>query len=133
MPAVKNVGEPCAREPHARFEVAAGGNQTSRASTRRAVQAPPADPTTTGLKRKSAAANARFSFVASAATRLPLLLSRPAGLKEECEIGRQARRRNPWFVDPEARRVRSHTSSLARACNQRSAALTKPREASAVL
>ncbi len=32
MPTVKNVGEPCAREPHARFEVAAGGNQTSRAS-----------------------------------------------------------------------------------------------------
>ena len=27
MPAVKNVGEPCAGEPHARFEVAAGGNQ----------------------------------------------------------------------------------------------------------
>jgi hypothetical protein len=27
MPAVKNVGEPCAREPHARFEAAAGGNQ----------------------------------------------------------------------------------------------------------
>src|SRR6266508_99654 len=26
MPAVKNVGEPCAGEPHARFEVAAGGN-----------------------------------------------------------------------------------------------------------
>ena len=24
MPAVKNVGEPCAGEPHARFEVAAG-------------------------------------------------------------------------------------------------------------
>jgi hypothetical protein len=45
MPAVKNVGEPCAGEPHARFEVAAGGNQTSRASTRRAVQAPPVDPT----------------------------------------------------------------------------------------
>jgi hypothetical protein len=33
MPAVKNVGEPCAGEPHARFEVAAGGNQASRAST----------------------------------------------------------------------------------------------------
>jgi hypothetical protein len=48
MPTVKNVGEPCAREPHARFDVAAGGNQTSRASTRRAVQAPPADPTVTG-------------------------------------------------------------------------------------
>jgi len=45
MPAVKNVGEPCAGEPHARFDVAAGGNQTSRASTRRAVQAPLADPT----------------------------------------------------------------------------------------
>ena len=44
MPAVKNVGEPCAGEPHARFEVAAGGNQTSRASTSRAVQAPPVDP-----------------------------------------------------------------------------------------
>jgi Fe-S-cluster-containing hydrogenase component 2 len=45
MPAVKNVGEPCAGEPHARIEVAAGGNQASRASTRRAAQAPPADPT----------------------------------------------------------------------------------------
>src|SRR6516165_9645572 len=32
MPPVKNVGEPCAREPHARFEVAAGGNQASRLS-----------------------------------------------------------------------------------------------------
>jgi ketosteroid isomerase-like protein len=32
MPAVKNVGEPCAREPHARFEVAARGNQASRLS-----------------------------------------------------------------------------------------------------
>ena len=47
MPAVKNVGEPCAREPHARFDVAAGGDQTSRANTRRAVQAPLADPTAT--------------------------------------------------------------------------------------
>src|SRR6266545_8158903 len=27
MPAVKNVGEPCAGEPHARIEVAAGGNR----------------------------------------------------------------------------------------------------------
>ena len=43
MPAVKNVGEPCAGEPHARFDVAAGGNQASR--LRRAVPAPPADPT----------------------------------------------------------------------------------------
>ena len=45
MPAVKNVGEPCAGEPHARFEVAAGGNQASRASTCRAARAPLADPT----------------------------------------------------------------------------------------
>ena len=45
MPAVKNVGEPCAGEPHARIDVAAGGNQTSRANTRRAVQAPLGDPT----------------------------------------------------------------------------------------
>ena len=43
MPAVKNVGEPCAGEPHARFDVAAGGNQASR--HRRAALAPPADPT----------------------------------------------------------------------------------------
>jgi hypothetical protein len=27
MPTAKNVGEPCAGEPHARFEVAAGGNR----------------------------------------------------------------------------------------------------------
>jgi hypothetical protein len=45
MPTVKNVGEPCAGEPHARIEVAAGGNQASRASTCRAAQAPLADPT----------------------------------------------------------------------------------------
>ena len=45
MPTVKNVGEPCAGEPHARFEVAAGGNQASRASTCRGAQAPLADPT----------------------------------------------------------------------------------------
>src|SRR6266542_3707764 len=43
MPAVKNVGEPCAGEPHARFEVAAGGNLASRHC--RAALAPPADPT----------------------------------------------------------------------------------------
>ncbi len=49
MPKVKNVGEPCAGEPHARFEVAAGGNQASRASTRRTAQAPPADPTRVGV------------------------------------------------------------------------------------
>ena len=34
MPTVKNVGEPCAGEPHARFDVAAAGNQASRQSPR---------------------------------------------------------------------------------------------------
>jgi hypothetical protein len=42
MAVVKNVGEPCAREPHARFDMAAGGNQTSRPC--RAVHAPPVGP-----------------------------------------------------------------------------------------
>jgi hypothetical protein len=51
MPAVKNVGEPCAGEPHARIEVAAGGNQASRANTCRAAQAPPADPTALSRSR----------------------------------------------------------------------------------
>jgi putative transposase len=34
MPAVKNVGEPCAGEPHARIEVAAGGNRHQSAQPR---------------------------------------------------------------------------------------------------
>ncbi len=34
MPAVKDVGEPCAGEPHARFEVAAGGNRCQSALPR---------------------------------------------------------------------------------------------------
>jgi hypothetical protein len=45
MPPVKNVGEPCAGEPHARFDAAAGGNQASRQA--RTAPAPPADPTAT--------------------------------------------------------------------------------------
>jgi hypothetical protein len=53
MPTVKNVGEPCAGVPHARFEVAAGGNQASRAITCRAAQAPLADPTNVHLIRNS--------------------------------------------------------------------------------
>jgi hypothetical protein len=32
MPTVKNVGEPCAGEPHARIDVAAGGNQCQSAT-----------------------------------------------------------------------------------------------------
>ena len=44
MPAVKDVGEPCAGEPHARIEVAAGGNRNQSATAAR-NWAPPADPT----------------------------------------------------------------------------------------
>ena len=44
MPAVKGVGEPCAGEPHARFEVAAGGDRCQSATAARRL-APPADPT----------------------------------------------------------------------------------------
>jgi len=45
MPTVKNVGDPCAGEPHARVDEAAGGNQASR--LRRAAQAPLDGPTAT--------------------------------------------------------------------------------------
>jgi hypothetical protein len=45
MPAVKNVGEPCAGEPLARIDAAAGGNQRQSGSHSRAAWAPPADPT----------------------------------------------------------------------------------------
>src|SRR6516165_10049755 len=45
MPAVKGVGEPCAGEPHARIDVAAGGNRKPVGPARAARnQAPPADP-----------------------------------------------------------------------------------------
>lgn len=44
MPTVKDVGEQCAEEPHARFDGGAGGNQAGRRS--RAAQAPPVYPTT---------------------------------------------------------------------------------------
>src|SRR5216684_1080187 len=41
MPAVKDVGEPCAGEPHARFEVAAGGNRCQSATAARCCRLPP--------------------------------------------------------------------------------------------
>src|SRR6266852_4098973 len=41
MPAVKDVGEPCAGEPHARFEVAAGGNRNQSAMPRGTGRLPP--------------------------------------------------------------------------------------------
>jgi len=43
MPAVKGVGEPCAGEPHARIDAAAGGNWRSVGHAVRTL-APPADP-----------------------------------------------------------------------------------------
>ena len=46
-PAVKDVGEPCAGEPHARFAVAAGGNRCRWSATAARNSAPPADPPTT--------------------------------------------------------------------------------------
>jgi SEC-C motif len=42
---VKNVGEPCAGEPLARIDAAAGGNQRQSGFHSRAAWAPPADPT----------------------------------------------------------------------------------------
>src|SRR6266542_2010564 len=69
MPAVKNVGEPCAGEPHARFEVAAGGNLASRHC--RAALAPPADPT---------------SSLARAAS------TSPAALRTQMAVGPSSRR-----------------------------------------
>ena len=49
MPAVKDVGEPGAGEPHARFDEAAGGIRCHWPS-RPTVLAPPADPTATGVR-----------------------------------------------------------------------------------
>ena len=51
MPAVKNVGEPCAGEPLARIDAAAGGNQRQSGLHSRAAWAPPADPT--GVAKRS--------------------------------------------------------------------------------
>ena len=74
MPAVKNVGEPCAGEPHARFEVAAGRNQTSRASTRRTVQAPLADPTASEIGGSALASTGDTSPLVEQPTVRELLL-----------------------------------------------------------
>src|SRR2546425_12094332 len=41
MPAVKDVGEPCAGKPHARSEVAAGGNRNQSATPRGTGRLPP--------------------------------------------------------------------------------------------
>src|SRR5580693_7776383 len=44
MPTVKNVGEPCAGEPHARFD--GGREETRPVDSTRAAEAPPVYPTT---------------------------------------------------------------------------------------
>jgi hypothetical protein len=56
MPAVNGVGEPCAGEPHARIEVAAGGiwRRVQHAKT---ALAPPADPTRVSWRRMRAASD----------------------------------------------------------------------------
>ena len=41
---MKNVGEPCAGEPHARFDAAAGGNQRQSADAARRGRLPPTLP-----------------------------------------------------------------------------------------
>src|SRR5215213_3528187 len=58
MPAVKGVGEPCAGEPHARIDAAAGGIWRSVGYAARTL-APPADPTASGLSGETSKA-ARF-------------------------------------------------------------------------
>src|SRR5688500_17560403 len=85
MPAVKNVGEPCAGEPHARFEVAAGGNRASRAITCRAVQAPPVDPPIPAAPRIQArllraALAALLALLACASPAVAQVTVRPGGV-----------------------------------------------------
>jgi hypothetical protein len=71
MPAVKGVGEPCAGEPHARFDVAAGGNRNqSGQHVPHGNQAPPADPPISGDVVEALAANA-IAAVTRAHTGLP--------------------------------------------------------------
>jgi hypothetical protein len=86
MPAVKNVGEPCAGEPHARFDAAAGGNQTSRASTRRTVQAPPADPTATARCARRLRGTTSRSGLAGAALTIAM-----RDLRKPCRLTGEAR------------------------------------------
>jgi hypothetical protein len=45
LPAVNDVGEPCAGEPHARFDEGAGGDPVPLAVTAHRADEPPAYPT----------------------------------------------------------------------------------------
>ena len=54
---VNDVGEPCAGEPHARFDAAAGGNPQSVGYAAR-VGKPPADPTSRERRRWGAGRDA---------------------------------------------------------------------------
>ncbi len=127
---MKNVGEPCAGEPHARFDAAAGGNQASRLD--RAAPAPPADPTATGrvlgprLRREarsaSGGADARFRAGLALPTNARAgtvwrLLLRSLGTRKRNtywakadEELRHGRRNKPLVAEPNAR-PRRHIDS----------------------
>ena len=68
MSAVNGVGEPCAGEPHARFDGGAGGNQHRSANAARS-QAPLAYPTLTQMDSRSAFAAACRRSLTSASSR----------------------------------------------------------------
>ena len=59
---MNDVGEPCAGEPHARFDAAAGGNNASRASTRRAAADASRRPYIGAVARREARERAGCSF-----------------------------------------------------------------------
>jgi hypothetical protein len=91
MPTVKNVGEPCAGEPHARFEVAAGGNQTSRAQTAaRSRRLPP-----------TLQVQGKVERVGPGGAKSPSV--RPSLL-----VARQGRTRRPWRGPERPSRPRNH-------------------------
>ncbi len=99
MPAVKDVGEPCAGEPHARFEVAAGGNQASRAHTAaRPRRLPPTRPPCFGCPAPSVTARRRDRPDAQAATRCgrSLETARRSEHPDACGYG-YCRSHSRWF------------------------------------
>src|ERR1700733_13385582 len=66
MPTVKNVGEPCAGEPHARFD--GGREETRPVDSTRAAEAPPVYPTTPNSDGGTAPEPSACSLAASAAS-----------------------------------------------------------------
>src|SRR5712691_7981213 len=85
MPAVKDVGEPCAGEPHARFEVAAGGNRNQSAIVVR-NWAPPADPT----RGRYPGGNSPFPAKVDQRNELPAIRSNPHSYRDPAaSVGEQ--------------------------------------------